>query len=82
VVGDGSQLRTEEVAELLNLSKSTVINYANEGLLRVRRTRGRHRRFPLDSVHELQAILDMDEGPDQDAAFDALRRRNRGDEPR
>lgn len=79
MVGDGSQLRTEEVAELLNLSKSTVINYANAGLLVVKRTRGRHRRFPIESVEELRRVLGMDEGPEQDAAFASLRRKNRGE---
>jgi excisionase family DNA binding protein len=79
MVGDGSQLRTEEVAELLNLSKSTVINYANDGLLVVKRTRGRHRRFPIESVQALQQVLDMAEGPEQVAAFADLRRRNRGE---
>ncbi|HEU5107119.1 MAG TPA: helix-turn-helix domain-containing protein [Micromonosporaceae bacterium] len=79
MVGDGSQLRTEEVAELLNLSKSTVINYANDGLLVVKRTRGRHRRFPIESVQALQQVLEMDEGPEQTAEFERLRRAVRGE---
>lgn len=76
MVGDGSQLRTEEVAELLNLSKSTIINYANDGLLRVSRTRGGHRRFPIDSVRQLEQVLGMDEGAEQVAAFADLREQN------
>ena len=79
MVGDGSLLRTDEAAAELNLSKSTVINYAKEGLLRVKRTGGGHRRFPAESVGELKQVLDMDDGPERDAAMEDLRRRNRGE---
>jgi excisionase family DNA binding protein len=79
MVGDGSRLRTEEVAKLLDVSKSTVINYAKDGLLVVRRTAGRHRRYDAASVMELKKILDMDDESQREPALEGLRRRNRGE---
>lgn len=78
MVGDGSQLRTEEVAALLNLSKSTVINYAKAGLLVAKRTGGRHRRFDAESVKELKEILDMTDDALREARLEGLKRRNLG----
>lgn len=79
MVGDGEQLRTEEAAAVLKVSKSTVINYAKSGLIRATRTVGKHRRYLAESVAELAAVLAMPEGPEQDAAIESLRRRNRGE---
>lgn len=76
---DKPQLRTEEVAELLGLSKSTVINYAKDSLLRVNRTLGRHRRYETASVIELKAALEMDDGPEREARLDGIRKRNRAE---
>lgn len=80
MVGDGSQLRTEEVAVLLNVSKSTVINYTKAGLLVAKRTGGRHRRYDAGEVRALQEILDLPDGPERDAQLKGLIRRNRGEE--
>jgi excisionase family DNA binding protein len=79
MVGDGTQLRTAEAARLMNLSDRTVVNYADDGLLRVVWTAGGHRRIVADSVSALLRVLAMPKGPEQEAAKDQLRRRNRGE---
>jgi excisionase family DNA binding protein len=79
MAGDRARLRTDEVAELLDVSKSTVINYAKDGLLRITRTAGRHRRYDAESVIELKKALEIvDEGA-REATLQGIRRRNRGE---
>lgn len=79
MVGDGTQLRTSEVATALNVSASTVINYLRDGLLRATWTAGGHRRVDAASVTDLTRVLAVPPGPDRDTAMDELRRRNRND---
>ena len=45
---------TREVAQMWNVSESTVKRWADSGDLRCRRTPGGHRRFILQDIHEFQ----------------------------
>lgn len=82
-------LRTAEVAAILRIggkpvSESTVVKWARAGLLRAKRTGGGHRRYLRSSVDELQAMLDLDDGPVRRAALESLKRHNavsRGEPP-
>jgi excisionase family DNA binding protein len=76
-MSERGRLRTDQVADVLDVSTSTVIAHTKAGLLRTTRTPGGHRRYDGESVQELAKVLAMPDGPDRDAELEALRRRNR-----
>lgn len=69
-------MTTAEVAKVLKVSKTTVINYAKNDLLRFERTAGRQRRFEADSVEELRRVLKFEDDSELEASLADLARRN------
>lgn len=47
-----------EVADLFEVTPKTIARWDAAGILVSERTRGGHRRFPADAVHELYAFLE------------------------
>lgn len=60
---------------------TAIRDFADRGLLRVTYTAGGHRRIERASIEDLNKVLSMRRGPDREAALEALRRRNLGEDP-
>lgn len=73
-------IRVGQAAKMLRgITTAAVHRYAEAGLLKSKCvTLNGERRFFEQSVLELKAVVDMLPGPEQDAAREALRRRNLG----
>lgn len=50
-------LTPREVAALFSVTPKTIARWNDAGLLASVRTRGGHRRYPADAVHELREFL-------------------------
>ncbi len=57
--GDGSYIRTAEVARILRVSPKTVSRWAREGKLPHLVTLGGHRRFPAAEIEQLARKLEV-----------------------
>jgi excisionase family DNA binding protein len=54
-------MTTNEAAELLGVSDATIKRMADCGKIKVKKTAGGHRMFPLDSLRELRTRRPVDE---------------------
>lgn len=80
---EGAYVSPTKAVELIRPrhGATAIRDFADRGLLRVTYTAGGHRRIERASIEDLNKVLAMRRGTEREAAMEALRRRNLGEEP-